>query len=350
MEAVASAADLDAWVARMAAPAVVVGPEGRIVAANPAWQSMTPSGARRGVSVGVGSDYVGVTRGAASRGDPDAALVLGVLEAILGGTADHGDVDYPCPDVRNQRWYRMSAYLLDLDRPHALVVHRPTAPPPPLVGDGVDGTGVVHDLRNAMHTASGFAEMLQDQGEAADPESRHTWVAAIGRQLDRAQQLLAAQEDQIEGVSRVATPDAVPVAEALQMASELAGVEHVVAGDVGLVVRCDLQHLVRVFTNLLTNADKYGRPPVRVVASRVGPRVHLDVTDDGDGIPPDLSGRLFALYARSRDHVAGPQPGSGIGLAIVRELLRVNGGTILHQPDWPGAGFRIDLPAADVPG
>ena len=293
------------WVDRLAPPAVVVGPTGRIVATNRSWDALTPPSARRGVQVGVGADYLAVTRAAADRGDPDAAQVAELVEGVLDGSMSDGDVDYPCPDPHSHRWYRLSAVGVELDGRHALVVHRPTAPPPPLQGSEVTSAGVAHDLRNALHTATGFAAMLRDRGEAAAPEDRRTWTEAVARQLDRALQLVVGADEPTDGGPRTAAPEVVPVARALAGASELAGVDPLLHGEQDVAVRCDPEHLVRVFANLFTNADKYGRPPVEVAVARQGPRVHLDVTDHGDGIPADVAGRLFTPHARGHGPCGG---------------------------------------------
>jgi hypothetical protein len=91
---------------------------------------------------------------------------------------------------------------------------------------------------------------------------------------------------------------------------------------------------------------RYGGPHITVRATRDDTLVHLEVHDDGAGIPAELRERIFDVYAR------GPESarvgGSGLGLAIVRELCAAMGGTVTHDGS-DGTRFRITLPAVVLP-
>ena len=113
-------------------------------------------------------------------------------------------------------------------------------------------------------------------------------------------------------------------------------------------VRIDPGHLSQVLTNLLDNARHHGRPasgPLIVTVScerfAAGGRIHLQVTDNGPGIPAEAAARLFEpFFTTSRS-------GTGLGLYLSRELCEFNGASLAHLPTEAGCHFRISLPLAD---
>jgi signal transduction histidine kinase len=120
----------------------------------------------------------------------------------------------------------------------------------------------------------------------------------------------------------------------------------------GLVATMQPSHLDHILTNLISNAAKYGGGATAIVAQ---PRpesrtVVLEVHDAGPGVPPDFRDRLFDRFARAAA-TAGTAPGTGLGLYIVRELARANGGDVSYRPA-PGHGsvFVLTMPLpADAP-
>lgn len=129
--------------------------------------------------------------------------------------------------------------------------------------------------------------------------------------------------------------------------------------DVALAVQPDLAALVHAATfrqvvlNLLDNAVKYGPTgqTVRVKAMRDGPdRVRIAVEDEGPGIDPSERELIWEPYRRGARAVGSVAVGSGIGLAIVREIVRGHEGTVFVEPT-PGGGARfvVVLPAALPP-
>lgn len=81
----------------------------------------------------------------------------------------------------------------------------------------------------------------------------------------------------------------------------------------------DRQSLERILTNLLANALQHGRPPVRVVVRRDNGYAVLSVTDSGPGMSPDLLARATRRFKRAPE--ARSRPGSGLGLALVEQLI-----------------------------
>ncbi|WP_063765383.1 sensor histidine kinase [Nonomuraea candida] len=111
----------------------------------------------------------------------------------------------------------------------------------------------------------------------------------------------------------------------------------------GVHVRGNRLRLARVFTNLLSNADRYGDSMVRVtVTGRAGEAI-LEVADDGPGIPEEMRERVFERFTRldrTRSRDAG---GSGLGLPIARDIARAHGGD-LHVAEGPETRLVLRLP------
>lgn len=107
--------------------------------------------------------------------------------------------------------------------------------------------------------------------------------------------------------------------------------------------RWDRQRLDRIITNLLSNALKFGQgQPIEVHVLAEGARARLAVKDHGPGISPEAQARLFGRFERPGDT---GQPGTGLGLYIVHQLVQAHGGTI-HVSSRPGHGstFTVELP------
>jgi signal transduction histidine kinase len=114
-------------------------------------------------------------------------------------------------------------------------------------------------------------------------------------------------------------------------------------------VQGDAVRLRQIVSNLLSNALKFtpsGGHVTVSVAGRDGAAV-LEVQDSGPGIPPDEIDRVFDRFYRGRTVRAG---GSGIGLAVIRDLVGAHGGEVSVESE-PGRGsrFLVVLPRASEP-
>jgi signal transduction histidine kinase/CheY-like chemotaxis protein len=117
----------------------------------------------------------------------------------------------------------------------------------------------------------------------------------------------------------------------------------------GLVVRGDATRLAQVVSNLLTNASKYGHVNgrINVAARREGGQIALTVSDDGAGISADLLPRIFDLFTQDSGRIDRARGGLGLGLAIVRNLVALHGGSVEASSEGPdrGSQFTVRLPA-----
>jgi len=116
-----------------------------------------------------------------------------------------------------------------------------------------------------------------------------------------------------------------------------------------LAVAGDPERLEQVFTNLLVNAAKYTPPGGTIVldAEGVAGEVRIRVCDDGLGIPAEDLQRIFDEFARVA-RPDGDPGGLGIGLAVVRNIIRLHGGTVTANSEGLGKGstFEVVLPRA----
>jgi two-component system sensor histidine kinase KdpD len=112
----------------------------------------------------------------------------------------------------------------------------------------------------------------------------------------------------------------------------------------------DGQLLGLVVRHLLDNALKYSPPgtPIELTAETKGERVVVKVSDRGPGVAEKDRNRVFDKFFRARHH-KDKMPGSGMGLAIAREVVQAHKGEIWVEPR-PGGGavFSISLPVAEV--
>lgn len=112
-----------------------------------------------------------------------------------------------------------------------------------------------------------------------------------------------------------------------------------------LIVAGDPADLSRLFRNIIDNALRYARKEIHITAQLTDsaePRVRVDITDDGPGIPAEERERVFDRFVRldtSREHASGS---TGLGLAIVREIGTAHGGTV-RVGSAPGGGASVEV-------
>ncbi|MFC6880652.1 MULTISPECIES: sensor histidine kinase [Actinomadura] len=112
-------------------------------------------------------------------------------------------------------------------------------------------------------------------------------------------------------------------------------------------VRGDRLKLVRLFTNLLDNAERHAESRIDVVVREDGDDAVLEVIDDGTGVSPENREVVFQRFARLQDSLDRDKNGTGLGLPIAREVAKAHGGTLTIE-DSPrrGARFVLRVPKA----
>lgn len=119
-------------------------------------------------------------------------------------------------------------------------------------------------------------------------------------------------------------------------------------GDTDGTVVADRTRLFQIISNLVGNAVKFSPEGAIVTVSSMVAHdtVHITVADEGPGIPVAERDSLFAPYTKLSNRPTGGESGSGLGLWIVRELVRLQHGTVgVECPPEGGSVFWVDLPA-----
>jgi PAS domain S-box-containing protein len=218
---------------------------------------------------------------------------------------------------------------------------------------------VSHELRTPLGALLLWTKVLQD--DPSDPGLRRRALASI-RECTLTQSRLV--EDLLD-ISRVISgklyldpklidPSAVVQAgvEGARPAAAAKGLtlDATFKAGVGRVLG-DAGRLRQVLDNLLSNAIKFtdGGGRVSVVARRSGDDVEIEVTDTGRGIRPEILPRLFSPFSQGEETaMTRAQGGLGLGLAIARQLVDLQGGTLRGESGGVGRGaaFTIRLPLA----
>jgi signal transduction histidine kinase/ActR/RegA family two-component response regulator len=213
-----------------------------------------------------------------------------------------------------------------------------------------------HELRNPLAPIMTSLHLMRLRGvEAAEKER-----SIIERQ---ARHLIRLVDDLLD-VSRIAqgkiqlhkqyTEAGTVIAKAIETASPLleerAHMLHVDVPVQGMPVDVDPERFTQVISNLLTNAAKYtdkgGR--VDISAKRDGDNIIIKVRDSGKGIPSDLLPYIFDMFVQDRQAIDRSKGGLGLGLAIVRSITNLHGGSVYAESAGLGFGstFSVTIPAA----
>jgi len=217
-----------------------------------------------------------------------------------------------------------------------------------------------HELRNPLAPVQNAVQILRYQGVNGPVAGRA--VEMMGRQVTHLVRLV----DDLLDVSRVSRGKVELRKEPTDLAAIAArSVEAMRAflterghrvetafPAVALVLDADPARLEQVITNLLTNAGKYTPPGgrVRLMVGQEGTDAVVRVSDTGIGIRPDVIPRLFELFTQS-DRVPGRvSEGLGLGLALVKLLVEMHGGTVIAVSEGPGRGseFIVRLPLTAI--
>ena len=212
-----------------------------------------------------------------------------------------------------------------------------------------------HELRTPVTTIHGFVRTLNHYADRLTPEREREMRLTLEEQTTRMARLV----EQLLDLSRLEA-DAIEIRpqpldvkwRVNQLVAVTAGGR---SGDVVVDVPDHTDAVVdpdafeRIVSNLVTNALRYGAPPVTVHAERTDHHLRLSVEDRGAGVPSAFVPDLFERFSRagvSHDRT----PGTGLGLAIARSYARAHGGDLLYQDAKPhGARFLLVLPADAQP-
>jgi signal transduction histidine kinase len=198
-----------------------------------------------------------------------------------------------------------------------------------------------HELRTPATAVYGIAATLRQRGNELTKEERDELEGALWEQANRFRSLI----EQLLDLSKLDAKAIVIERQPLTLRELLTGIaaETAPGADVridvpeGLEVTADRPALERIFVNLVTNAVRYGEPPVVVRVEPLDTYFRVSVEDEGEGVPPEFVPLLFERFER------GPAgEGSGLGLSIAQAYARAHGGDLIYDTR-PGGGARFEL-------
>jgi K+-sensing histidine kinase KdpD len=200
---------------------------------------------------------------------------------------------------------------------------------------------IAHDLRMPLTVFKGVSQMLRRRREEISPEQVDQMLTSVERQANRLSRLA----DDLLDAARLEGEVFSLHLETFQVATIVDAIVADLDGEVtvdvepGLQLVGDAPRLERVLWNLLSNAEKYGKPPFEISGRRDDDTVVLSVRDHGQGVEEAQRARLFGEFTGSDD------PESvGLGLAIVWQLVQAHGGEVRYRDASPGACFEVCLP------
>ena len=199
---------------------------------------------------------------------------------------------------------------------------------------------------------AGYASVLLDHWRETTDDDKREAIERIGKQASRmarlVEDLLATSRiDSGELVVRSRPLDLIQVVEDVleDFKKEPVRLEPKSAS----LVMADRDHVEQMLVNYLSNALKYGTPPVTVAVSQRDGAGVVAVRDRGEGVPRDFVPHLFRRFARGPSPAERHISGTGLGLSIVPELAQAQGGDAWYEPNQPQGGcFCFSLPLAEL--
>jgi signal transduction histidine kinase len=202
---------------------------------------------------------------------------------------------------------------------------------------------VAHEIRNPLGIIRGAVELV---GERAGPQLAARDRERLQDVLGEVERLRVLTEDFLD-LSADRPLQTAPV----DLAEVAAGAAHgnralhpevdVSIGISAPLVTADANRLRQVFANLLANAAQAGARRVEIRGGSRGDHVGVIVADDGPGISTELRQRLFEPF------VSGRPGGTGLGLAVSRQIAERHGGSLTLVGEGPGAVFELRLPRGE---
>lgn len=213
---------------------------------------------------------------------------------------------------------------------------------------------VSHELRTPLTGIQGYTQLLIDAGESLGADERREMIETInvaaGQLGHIVTDLINVARDRLQNVDlrRMPYEAGELVREAIATAAPTRAVAIEIDPDVS--VFADPDRVRQVLVNLLTNAIRYGRSQIKVVARRNGGGALFAVHDDGDGVPAKHQSDIWQRFERGAYRHNSMVPGSGIGLSVAKDLVIAHGGTILYRSseDLGGACFEFTIPQASA--
>jgi signal transduction histidine kinase len=218
---------------------------------------------------------------------------------------------------------------------------------------------LAHELRNPIMAFSGGARLLKKQRDPAQAEE-------IRERMERQAFHLSRLIEDLTDISRIGQgkislrPEKIDLQTILTSALETSQTQIDSAGheltldlpEHTVWLQADKTRIAQVVSNLLNNAAKYTPPEGKITLSA---RADVDVvtivvSDNGIGVPADMQSQIFEIFTQVQTDDERPQAGLGIGLALVKQLVELHGGSVTVASEGAGKGskFTVQLPLLEA--
>lgn len=220
---------------------------------------------------------------------------------------------------------------------------------------------VSHELKTPLTNIRMYADLLQRDLESVEPEEDSSALERLKVIVSESQRLsrlitnvLTFARQQRDQATIRPTADRVDrvistCLERFEPVLQGNGIDVHFDRGADSLVNVDIDALEQILINLLSNVEKYaaGSERLEIISRQQDDRTQIVVADDGPGIPPKHRSQVFQPFFRVAETLEDA-PGTGIGLAIARQLARLHGGDLVLQHSNAGARFCVELrtPAA----
>lgn len=366
----------------LSAHIAVVDKSGTIKAVNGAWEKFSKDNSNNGSG---DFDYIGKNYIDACHiddADSTTKAISANLRRLLSGEINDFSVEYPCHSETEKRWFLLNATALQTPEGGAVVAHtditkrreaeaeleklfaserkaRQEAETAGRMRDEFLAT-VSHELRNPLNAMLGWARMLEKNQLKGEDKTKA--IETIIRNAESQNHLI---EDLLD-VSRIITGklrlDVQPVKpsefveaaiETVRPAADAKDIRLKAEIDYGAnKINGDPNRLQQIVWNLLSNAIKF-TPKHGEVNVRVGcddSMILIEVADTGVGIPKEFLPLVFDRFSQADASTVRKFGGLGLGLAIVRHITEMHGGTVnvRSEGENQGAVFSVKLPVMAI--
>jgi PAS domain S-box-containing protein len=221
---------------------------------------------------------------------------------------------------------------------------------------------VSHELRTPVTSIKSLTEVLSHEMDSLSEDNVARYLNIINEECDHLSELISGLLDlqalsagkleadlnpirMVDVVTHVTgLLDGIAAEREIELTVDSTEPDHMT------VVMGDRGQLIRILSNLLSNAFKYSKQGAKVAVqlSRENESVKLTVTDNGIGIPDDKKEKIFEKFYRVDNSTTRIEGGTGLGLPITRELVELHNGSIrVEDAQGGGCRFTVLIPAAE---
>lgn len=221
-------------------------------------------------------------------------------------------------------------------------------------------TNVSHDIRTPLTSIIGYLGLIEDkQYSSFEDVERYIHIAYV-----KALQMKVLVDDLFEytKVRQASTPlnytkinlgnflEQMAAEFELESTKQKMDIE-VVITNAPLMIEADVDKIARVFSNLISNALKYGKGGswIKIFVEKVGSEAIISVNNNGPKIPKDALDELFGRFYRVESSRSQQTGGTGLGLAIAQSIVALHGGYIYAESDDKVTKFVMRLPLEQTP-